>query len=39
MTDRPLYKDLRRMFLDSWSDANGWDSMLRMIAELDGNNV
>ena len=28
MTDRPLYKELRRVFLDSWSDSNGWASML-----------
>jgi hypothetical protein len=33
MTDRPLYRDLRTVFLDSWSDANGWASMLRMIAD------
>lgn len=33
MTDRPLYKELRRVFLDSWSDANGWASLLRMIAD------
>jgi len=33
MTDRPLYKELRRVFLDSWSDANGWASMLRVIAD------
>jgi hypothetical protein len=34
MTDyvqRPLYKELRRVFLDSWNDANGWASMLRMV--------
>ncbi len=33
MADRPLYRDLRIVFLDSWSDANGWASMLRMIAD------
>ena len=33
MTDLPLYKGLRRVFLDSWSDANGWASLLRMIAD------
>ena len=38
MADRPLYQELRRVFLDSWSDANGWASMLRMIAELDATN-
>jgi hypothetical protein len=34
MTDRPLYRDLRIVFLDSWSDANGWSSMMRMIAGM-----
>lgn len=33
MADRPLYKERRRVFLDSWSDANGWASLLRMIAD------
>ena len=31
----PLYQELRRVFLDSWSDANGWASMLRMIADRE----
>jgi hypothetical protein len=35
MADRPLYQELRRVFLDSWSDANGWASMLRMIADRE----
>jgi hypothetical protein len=31
----PLYQELRRVLLDSWSDANGWASMLRMIADRE----
>jgi hypothetical protein len=35
VVSRPLYQELRRVFLDSWSDANGWASLLRMIADRE----